>query len=154
MEERLPCAHNHNAHPNHNAAGASEKTPITEIRLIATSGAEMIANSNFHRFHETKQTAKAAASQTAAITLDVIQSQVTTGDSLFAEQPQGLDAITKTDSRTAPRAPTPKAKAMTLVVRISEFAGASETNELSLFVAEEWQNRFLLRKSLVERSAS
>lgn len=53
MEERLPCAHNHNAHPNHNAAGASEKTPITEIRLIATSGAEMIANSNFHRFHET-----------------------------------------------------------------------------------------------------
>jgi hypothetical protein len=132
MEKRLPCAHNHNAHPNHNAAGASEKTPTTEIRLIAKSGAEMIANSNFHRFHDTKHTAKAAVSHAAATTLDVIQSQVTTGDSLFAEQPQGLEANTKTDSRTAARAAAPNTKAMTLVVRMYEFAGTSETNGLSL----------------------
>ncbi len=97
----------------------------------------MIASGSFHRFHDTRHTTKAATSQPAAITLDVIQSHVTTGDSLFAEQPHGLDAITTTDSRTAARAAAPKTKAMTLVVRIYEFAGTSGTNGLSLFVAED-----------------
>lgn len=73
----------------------------------------------------------------APITLDVIQSQVTTGDSLLAEQPHGLEAITKTDSSTTARAHAPKKKAMPLVVRRYEFAGALGTNGLSLFVAQD-----------------
>jgi hypothetical protein len=93
------------------------KTPMTEIMLTATSGAEMIANGSFHRFQEIKHTANAAMSQTAAIALEVTQSQVTTGESLLAEHPHGLDAITKTDSSTAPNAQAPKTKAMTLVSR-------------------------------------
>jgi hypothetical protein len=47
----------------------------------------------------------------------VTQSHVTTGDSLFAEQPKGLDAITKTESKTAAKAHTPKTRAATLAVR-------------------------------------
>jgi hypothetical protein len=47
----------------------------------------------------------------------VTQSHVTTGDALLAEQPKGLEAITKTDSNSAAKAHTPKTKAMTLVAR-------------------------------------
>jgi len=94
IANRLPRVHSHSAHANQKAAGAIAKTPITEIRLTAISGAEMIASDSFHRCHAIRHTARPAASQTAAITLDVTQSQVTTGDSLFAEQLQGLDVLT------------------------------------------------------------
>jgi hypothetical protein len=116
MGDRRPCAHSQSAHANQNAAGARVKTPTTEIMLIATSGADMIANGSFHCFHEIQHTADAATSQTVAITLEVAQSQ-TMGDSLLAEQPHGLDAITKTDSSTAARAHAPNTKATTLVIR-------------------------------------
>jgi hypothetical protein len=136
MDDRRPCAHSHKAHANQNAAGAIVKTPTTEITLTAISGAEMTANGSFHRFHAIRHTAKPAASQTAAITLDVTQSQVTTGESLFAEQPHGLEAITKTDSSTAANAHAPKTKAMTLVVRRYAFGGAAVTTRLSLWGAK------------------
>src|ERR1700687_4343628 len=101
IEYRWPCAHCHRAHANQNAEGASEKTPITEIRLTASSGAEITPSGKVHRLKAIRQTTKAATNQTAAITLDVTQSQVTPVVSLLAEQPHGLDAITKTDSSTA-----------------------------------------------------
>lgn len=99
------------------------KTPTTEIRLTATSGAEIIAIGSFHRFHEVKHTANAAMSQTAAIAFEVTQSQVTTGESLLAEHPHGLDAITKTDNSTAPNAHAPNNKAMALVIRRNKSGG-------------------------------
>lgn len=77
----------------------------------------MATNANHHPFHEIRQTAKPPASQTPAITLDVTQSQVTVGDSLFAEHPHGLDDITKTDSSTAATARVLKTIAITLVIR-------------------------------------
>ena len=52
-DSRLPLDHNHSAHPNQSAAGASKKTPITETRLIATNGTDTISKGSFHRFHET-----------------------------------------------------------------------------------------------------
>ena len=137
MDDRRPCAQSQSAHANQNAAGASVKTPMTEIRLTATSGAEMIANGSFHRFQEIKHTAKAATSQTTAIALEVIQSQVTTGELLFAEHPHGRDAITKTDSSTAPKAQAPKTEAMTLVSRVYRCGREAGTKVLSLFAAQD-----------------
>ena len=63
---------------------------------------------------------KATRSPTAATARDVTQSQVTTGESLLVEQPHGLDAITKTDMRTAIRAAAPKKKAMRVVIGTGE----------------------------------
>ena len=128
IEVRRPCAHCHRAHANQNAAGASEKTPITEIRLTASSGAEITASGKVHRLKAIRQTTKAATNQTAAITLDVTQSQVTPVVSLLAEQPQGLDAITKTDSTTAANAHAPKTTAMRLVIRRGGLGGTAAIN--------------------------
>ncbi len=86
---------------------------------------------------------QATASQTAAI--DVTQSQVTTGESLFAEQPHGLDAITKTDSSTAANAHAPKTKATTLVVRRYAFGGAAVTTRLSLWAGKDLGAQFSIR---------
>jgi hypothetical protein len=98
------------------------------MRLTAISGVEMIANSSLRRFHTIRHTAKPAASQTAAITLDVTQSQVTTTEpSEVIEQPHGLDAITKTDSNSAPKAPAPNTNAMTSVFRGWASGGVAET---------------------------
>lgn len=52
-------------------------------------------------FHPTKQTAKPPANRTPAMTREVTRSQVTLDDAPLPEQPQGLDAITKTESATA-----------------------------------------------------
>src|ERR1700694_134793 len=123
-----PCVHNHNAHPSHSAAGASEKTPTTDTTPTTSSTAEMIASGSVQRFHETKLTPKAARRKTAAINRDVTQSQLTTGESLLAEHPHGLDAMTKTDSKTATSAAAPKTKAMMLVVRACGLAAESEAN--------------------------
>jgi hypothetical protein len=121
MADRRPCVHIHNAQANQNAAGAMAKTPITEIRLTASSGAEMTASTSFHRFHEITHTAKPVTSQMAAITLEVTQSQVTMVESLLAEHPHGLDAITNTDRSTAPKAQAPKTRAIALVIRRYAF---------------------------------
>ena len=93
------------------------KTPTAEMRLNAVNRPEIIASARFHRFHAIKPMLKPAASQTAAINLEVTQSHVTSGVSLLAEQPQGLEAITKTESNTAATAHAPKTKARMLVVR-------------------------------------
>ena len=98
-------------------------TPSTEITLAASSDTEMIANGSFHRFHAIMHTARPAASQTPAISLDVAQSQVTTEESLFAEQPHGLDPIANAESSTAASAHTPKTKAMTWVARRVALGG-------------------------------
>jgi hypothetical protein len=119
-----PSVHNHMAHPNHSAAGVSTKTPIAETNPIGSSRAEMMASGSFQRFQATRQMARPVASQMAATTREVIQSQVTTGDSLVAEQPHGLDAMTKTESRTANTAAAAKAKAVMLVVRTADRVAA------------------------------
>ena len=128
IEDRRPCAHCHRAHANQNAAGANEKTPITEIRLTASSGAEITASGKVLRPTAIRQTTKAATNQTAATTLDVTQSQVTPVVSLLAEQPHGLDAITETDSSTAANAHAPKATAMKLVIRRGGLGGTAAIN--------------------------
>jgi hypothetical protein len=85
--------------------------------LAASSGREIAANAEVHRFHEITQTAHAATSHIAATHLDVTQSQVTAGESLDAEQPHGLEAMTKTESRAANSARAANTRAMKLVVR-------------------------------------
>jgi hypothetical protein len=132
MADRRPCVHIHSAHANQNAAGANAKTPNTEIMLTASSGAEMTASTSFHRFHAITHTAKPATSQMAAITLEVTQSQVTMGEALLAEHPHGLDAITKTDRSTAPKAQAPKTRAIALVIRGNALGRASTSTALSL----------------------
>src|ERR1700686_2739870 len=129
---RRPRDHDHIAHPNHSAAGANEKTPSTEMKPTTSSAAETIARGIVHRFHATKVMPKATIRKRAAITLDVVQSQVTAEDWLPAEQPHGRDAITNTDSRTAARAAAANPTAILLVVRTSWFAAFSETNLPSL----------------------
>jgi hypothetical protein len=93
------------------------KIPRKEKRLTAVKTPAIIASARFHRFHTIRHGDKPATSQTTAITLDVTQSHVTTGDALFAEQPHGLEAITKTESNTAATAHAPKTKARTWVAR-------------------------------------
>jgi hypothetical protein len=87
------------------------------MRLNAVKSPETIASARFQRFNAIRPKDKPARSQATAITLEVTQSQVTTGDPLLAEQPKGLDAITKTESNTAAKAHAPKTNARTLVAR-------------------------------------
>jgi hypothetical protein len=88
----------------------------------------MIARGSFHLLHEITHTPRAAASQAAATNLEVTQSQVTSGDSLFAEQPHGLDANTNTDSNTTAKAAALKTVAIVVCVRSCDFGGTSAIN--------------------------
>jgi hypothetical protein len=149
IEGRRPCVHCHRAHDNQNAAGASEKTPLTEIRLTTSSGPEITASGKVHRLNAIRQTTKAATNQRLAITLDVTQSQVTPVVSLLAEQPHGLDAITNTDISTAASAHTPNTTAMMLVVRSGGLGGAEATNR-----AQSRCNYLTQRPKLATRSTA
>src|SRR5258708_385361 len=111
MDDRSPGVRSHSAHPNQRAAGASVKTPGAEKRLIAVKTPEIIDSARYQRFNPISPRDNPAISQTTATALDVTQSQVTTGDWLFAEQPNGLDAITKTESNPAATAHAPNTKA-------------------------------------------
>jgi hypothetical protein len=117
MDDRSAGVLSHSEHANQNAAGASVKIPRKEMRLTAVKTPEIIASARFHRFHAIRHGDKPATSQTPAITLDVTQSHVTRGVSLLAEQPKGLETITKTESNTAATAHAPKTKARTWVAR-------------------------------------
>ena len=117
MDDRSPGVRSHNAHANQNAAGPSVKIPRKEMRLTAVKTPEIIASARYHRFKAIRHGVKPATSQTTAIPLDVTQSHVTKGDPLVAEQPNGLEAITKTESNTAATAHAPKTQARTRVAR-------------------------------------
>jgi hypothetical protein len=130
MDDRSAGVRSHRAHANQNAAGASVKIPRKEKRLTAVKTPEIIASARFHRFHAIRHGDKPAISQTTAITLEVTQSHVTPEDALFAEQPHGLEAITKTESTTAATAHAPKTIAMTLVIRRWALGAATVTLSL------------------------
>jgi hypothetical protein len=97
------------------------KTPRNDSRLNPSNGSEMAASATVHRFQEITEIPSATTNQTAPNTRDVTQSQLTVGESLVIEQPQGLETITNTDRMAASMATTAKAMAMEPVARSLAF---------------------------------
>jgi hypothetical protein len=87
----------------------------------------MAASAIVHRFHEIAAIATATISQAAPIHLDVTQSQLTVGEALDADQPNGRLIITNTDSRAARNAKAANPSAMVRVVRKTLFRVAATT---------------------------
>jgi hypothetical protein len=91
--------------------------------LKARSGSDTTARMIAQPLHEKTDRASAATSHTAATHLEVTQSQLTTVDGPDTEQPQGLEAITNTESSAARNARMPKTSAIDLVARSAGLRG-------------------------------
>jgi hypothetical protein len=89
--------------------------------LKPSSRSEIAARATVHLFQEITEIASATTSQAAPTHRDVTQSQLTAGESLDIEHPQGLDTITKTDRRADSSARAAKARAIDRVARSAAF---------------------------------
>lgn len=79
---------------------------------MASRGNDISANSRALLFQESTHTTRPSSSHTKATSFEVLQSQLTSGDSLLDEHPHGLDAITKADQTRAAVAATMNAAAI------------------------------------------